>query len=120
MMAGIDPRDLTDAQREQLKTIRQNHAADVKTAMDHVEKARQALADAVVTGSGDIGGLSQAVGAAEGEMAFQNARIETEVMALLTPDQKQKIQDRRKEMAARRAEMEQHRQSRGTGSGNAK
>ena len=115
MMAGIDPRDLTDAQREQIKAIRDRHADEMKPVMDRVQKARQALANAVVTGNGDIRGFAQEVGAAEGEAAYLNAQIETEVMALLTPEQKQKIQDRQKQMEARRAEMAQRRQSRGAG-----
>lgn len=113
MMMGLDPRDLTDAQREQLKTIRDRHAAEIRPVMDRVGKARQALANAVVTGIGDIRGLALEVGAAEGELAFQNAQVETEVVSILTPEQKQKIQDRQKQMEARRAEMEQRRQSRG-------
>src|SRR5437867_3643273 len=36
-MAGIDPRDLTDAQREQIKAIRERHAADMKPVMDRVQ-----------------------------------------------------------------------------------
>ena len=115
MMAGIDPRDLTDAQREQIKAIRDRHADDMKPVMDRVQKARQALANAVVTGNGDIRGFAQEVGAAEGEAAYLNAQIETEVMAVLTPEQKQKIQERQKQMEARRAEMAQRRPSRGAG-----
>jgi periplasmic protein CpxP/Spy len=120
MMPGIDPRDLTDAQREQVKAIRERHAADLKPVVDRVAAARKALADAVFNGTGDVRGLAIEVGAAEGELAFQNANIETEILALLTPEQKQKIQDRQKQMAARRTEMEQRRQSRGAGSGNTK
>jgi Spy/CpxP family protein refolding chaperone len=119
-MAGIDPRDLTDAEREQIKAIRDRHAADMKPVLDRVQNARQALSNAVLTGVGDISGLALEVGSAEGELAFQSAQIETEVLTVLTPEQRQKIQDRQKAMAARRAEMEQRRQSRGAASGNAK
>lgn len=117
---GIDPRDLTDAQREQIKAIRDRHAEEMKPLMDKAQQAHQALSNAVVTGIGDIRGLALDVGAAEGELAYQQAQIETEVMAVLTPEQKQKMLDRRKEMEARRAEMEQRRQSRGSAPGNAK
>ena len=114
MALGVDPRDLTDAQREQIKAIRDRHAEDMKPSIERAQKAHQALDGAVLTGVGDLRGLAQDVGNAEGELAFQQAQIETEVMAVLTPEQKQKIQDRRKAMEARRAEMEQRRQSRGT------
>lgn len=120
MMAGIDPRDLTDAEREQIKAIRDRHAGDMTPVIDRVQKARQALSNAVLTGVGDIRGLALEVGAAEGELAFQHAQIETEVVGVLTPEQKQKIQDTQTQMAARRAAMKQQRQSPGTAPGNAK
>jgi len=110
---GLDLRDLTDAQREQIKAIRDRHAEEMKPVMDRVGKAREALSNAVISGVGDIRGLALEVGNAEGELAFQNAQIETELLGVLTPEQKQKMQDRRKEM-------EKRRQSRGRGAGNAK
>lgn len=114
---GLDPRDLTDAQREQVKAIRERHMEEIKPLADRANKARQALNLAVLSGNGDLRGLSQEIGAAETERVFATAQIETEVLGVLTPEQKQKIQDRQKEMEARRAEMEQRRQSRGAGNG---
>jgi Spy/CpxP family protein refolding chaperone len=119
-MAGIDPRDLTDAERGQIKAIRERHADDIKTTVERVNSARRALATAVLSGVGDIQGLALEVGAAEGEMAYQSAQIETEVLSVLTPEQKQKIQVRRKEMESRRAAMEQSRQLSESSAGNAK
>lgn len=120
MGLGIDMRDFTDAQREQVKAIRDAHAEDMKPVMERVQKARQALDTAVLTGTGDIRGVALEIGAAEGELAFQQAQIETEVIAVLTPEQKQKMLDRQKQMDARRTEMLQRRQSRGGAPGNAK
>ena len=120
MALGIDLQDLSDAQREQIKAIRDNHAADMKPSVERAQKARQALNNAVLTGVGDIRGLALEIGNAEGELAFQQAQIETEILGVLTPEQKQKMQERRKEMDARRAQMEQRRQSRGSAPGNAK
>jgi Spy/CpxP family protein refolding chaperone len=119
-MAGIDPRDLTDAERGQIKAIRERHADDIKATVERVNSARRALATAVFSGVGDIQGLALEVGAAEGEMAYQSAQIETEVLSVLTPEQKQRIQVRRKEMESRRAAMEQSRQLRESSAGNAK
>ena len=114
---GIDLRDLTDAQREQIKAIHDRHSEEMKPVFDRVEKARQALANAVISGTGDIRGLAVEVGSTEGELAFQNAQIETEVMSVLTAEQKQKIQERRQTMEARRA---QRTQRGGGASGNQK
>lgn len=109
---NVDMRDLTDAQREQIRTINQRHAEEIGPLMERTQKAREALADAVFANS-DLRGLSIELGQAEGELAFATAQIQTEVLNVLTPEQRQKIQERRKEMAARRAEMEKRRQSRG-------
>jgi Spy/CpxP family protein refolding chaperone len=120
MGMGVDVRDLTDAQQTQIKAIREAHADALRPAMDRVQNARQALNTAVLTGTGDIRGVALEIGAAETELAFQQAQIETEIIAVLTPEQKQKMLDRQKEMDARRAEMEQRRQSRQGAPGNAK
>ena len=117
---GIDPRDLSDAQREQIKAIHDRHAEEMKPLIERAQTAHQALDSAVLTGTGDLRSLALEVGGAEGELAFQQAQVETEVMGVLTAEQKQKIQDRRKQMAARRAEMQQRRQSGGGASGNVK
>ena len=117
---GIDPRDLTDEQRQQVKAIRDSHAEEMRPLMERTQNAHEALDNAVVTGVGDIRGLALEVGNAEGERAFQQAQIETELLALLTPEQKQKMLERRKEVDARRAEMQQRRQSRGNAPGNAR
>ena len=111
--AGIDMRDLTDAQREQIKAIHDRHADEIRPLMERAQKAREAMADAVFA-NGDLRGLSIEVGQAEGELAFANAQVQAEVLIVLTPEQRQKMQDRRKEMAARRAEMEKRRPARGS------
>ena len=103
---GIDMRDLTDAQRDQIKSIRDAHADELRPLIDRVQKAREALNTAVMTGTGDLRGVA--------------LEIEAAVIAVLTPEQKQKMLDRQKEMDARRAEMEQRRQSRQGGAGNVK
>jgi Spy/CpxP family protein refolding chaperone len=117
MAFGINPRDLTDSQREQIKAIRDRHIAEIQPLADRADKAHRALNAAVLSGNGDLRGLSQEVGAAETDLVFATAQIETEVLGVLTPEQKQQIQDRQKQMEARRAEMEQRRQSRGAGNG---
>ena len=113
---GVDMRDLTDAQREQIRAINERHADEIGPLMERTQKAREAMADAVLA-NGDLRGLSIELGQAEGELAFANAQIQVEVLSVLTPEQRQKMQDRRKEMAARRAEMEKRRPARGSSPG---
>ena len=110
---GVDPRDLTDAQREQVKAIHERHAAEMKPLIEQSQAARKALQDNVLAGGTNLRALAMELGKAEGDLAFANAQIQGEVLALLTPEQRQKMQDRAKEMDSRRAEMQQRRQSRG-------
>ena len=110
---GVNPRDLTDAQREQVKAIHERHAAEMKPLIEEAQAARKALQDNVLAGGTNLRALAMELGKAEGDLAFANAQIQGEVLALLTPEQRQKMQDRAKEMDARRAEMQQRRQSRG-------
>ena len=110
---GINPRDLTDAQREQVKAIHERHAAEMKPLIEQSQAARKALQDNVLAGGTNLRALAMELGKAEGDLAFANAQIQGEVLALLTPEQRQKMQDRAKEMDSRRAEMQQRRQSRG-------
>lgn len=98
---GIDPRDLSDAQREQVKAIREQHAAEMKPLFDQVQAARDALQDNVLAGGPNLRALAIEVGKAEGDLAFANAQIQTEVLAVLTPEQKQKMQDRQKQRQSR-------------------
>jgi Spy/CpxP family protein refolding chaperone len=110
---GVDPRDLSDAQREQIKAIRDRHAAELKPLIEQSQAARTALHDNVLAGGGNLRGLALDLGKAEGDLAFANAGVELEMLAVLTPEQRQKMQDRQKEMEARRAAMEKQRSSRG-------
>ena len=99
---GINPRDLTDAQREQVKAIHERHAAEMKPLIEQSQAAHKALHDNVLAGGTNLRALAMELGKAEGDLAFANAQIQGEVLALLTPEQRQKMQ-----------EMQQRRQSRG-------
>jgi Spy/CpxP family protein refolding chaperone len=95
-------RELTDAQREQIKAIHARHAEELKPLAERARAARQALNDAVFAGnSGNLQALSIEVGNAETELAYANARVESEVLGVLTAEQKQKVAERRKEREGR-------------------
>jgi protein CpxP len=111
MALGIDPRDLTDSQREQVKAIRERHAAEIRPLVEQTQAARKALHDNVLAGGTNLRALAMELGKAEGDLAFANAQIESEVIAVLTPEQRQQMQERAKNMEARRAQMQQRRQS---------
>ena len=106
-------RDLTDAQREQVKAIREKHAERLRPIMARSRTARNALETAVESGNtGNLQALSIEIGNAEAELAFAQAQVQSEIFAVLTAEQKQKIAERRKEMEQRRTETEQRRKNR--------
>ena len=110
---GMVARSLTDAQREQVRAIREKHAGTIQPLMERAQKAREAVHTAITEGkTGALQSLAIEVGNAETELTFAQAQVETEIYALLTPQQKQQIAERRKEMESRRAEMMKRRQAR--------
>jgi len=106
-------RDLTDAQREQVKAIHEKHADRIRPLAERARTAREALDAAVLSGNaGNLQALSIEVGNAETELTFAQAQVQSEIVNVLTAEQKQKIAERRKEMEAHRAEMQKQRQQR--------
>ena len=98
------------AQRQQVKGIRERHAEQIRPLMERVRAAREAVHTAVFSGNtGNLQALSIEVGNAETELTYQQAQVESEIVAVLTAEQKQKIAERRKQMDAQRAEMLQRR-----------
>ena len=106
-------RDLTDAQREQVKAVHEKHADRIRPIAERARTAREALDNAVLSGNaGNLQALSIEVGNAETELAFAQAQVQSEIYNVLTAEQKQKIAERRKQMEARRGEMLKRRQER--------
>ena len=106
-------RDLTDAQREQVKAIHEKHADRIRPIAERARAAREALDNAVLSGNAsNLQALSIEVGNAETELTFAQAQVQTEIVNILTAEQKQKIAERRKQMEARRGEMQKQRQQR--------
>ena len=106
-------RDLTDAQREQVKAIHERHADRIRPLAERAHTAREALNNALFSGNeGNLQALSIEVGNAETELTFAQAQVQSEILKVLTPEQKQKIAERRQQMEARRGEMIKQRQQR--------
>ena len=105
-MAGLPLRDLdlTDAQREQVKAVMESHREEQKTIGDRMVTARKALQAAVAADTLDEAAIRAAaaeVGAVEADAAVMQAKIRTEVSALLTPEQLKKAKELRSEMENR-------------------
>ena len=105
-------RDLTDAQREQVKAIQERHADRIRPLAERAMAAREAVHAAVISGNaGNLQVLSIEVGNAETELTFAQAQVQSEIFNVLTAAQKQTIAERRKQMEARRGEMMKKRQA---------
>lgn len=106
---GIFGADLSDAQREQVKAIRDRHAEELRPLAERAQAAHKALNDATLASPVDVNQLKVAaneVGAAEGELAFVRAQVEAELLTVLTPAQREQMAARQKEWEARRTQMQ--------------
>lgn len=103
-MFAMFPRELelTDAQRDQLKTIRDSHADEWKALADRARAAHDALQAAISSepvNESIIREKSAALAAIEADTAVARAHAHAEMLQILTPDQKTKL----KELDARRS-----------------
>jgi protein CpxP len=100
---GLARLDLTDAQRNQIRDVRQRHQAELRAAAERLRKAhetqREAI-DVIPVDEARIRTASAAVAEAQADMAVLRARIHGEVWSVLTPEQQSKA----KELRAQRAE----------------
>lgn len=106
--------DLTEAQQEQVGQLAQQHRPQMRGLIDQVRKAQEVRRQAIQTlpvDEGRIRAAMQELAAAEAELAVQQARLQSEIFALLTAEQQQRLQQLRAEREARL------RQRRGQGSG---
>jgi protein CpxP len=111
--------DLTDAQREQVRTIVNARQADFKALGDKLRAAREAERAAVTrvpVDENEIRARVQELAAVQADFAILRARIHEQVQQVLTPEQQAKAKtlqaERQKRRAEREARMQQRRQQR--------
>jgi periplasmic protein CpxP/Spy len=88
--------DLTDAQKDQVKTIMQSHQEERKALGDRARTAHQALQAAITAETVDealIRQRSADVAAVDADMAVADARVHAEVWQILTAEQKAKAKE---------------------------
>jgi periplasmic protein CpxP/Spy len=105
--------DLTDQQRQQVKTIRQNHKSDFQQVHERLRtalEAQHAAAMATPVDEATIRAKAADVGAAEGDLAVLMSRVRTEVFQILTPEQQQKAQELQAQRAQKREQWRQQQQ----------
>ena len=105
--------NLTDAQKDQFRTITQQHRDQNKATMERLRTAMEAARKAVQTmpvNEALIRSTTQDLADAQAEAAIQRAHLQSELFALLTPDQQAQA---KKLQAQRESRMQQPRPRRG-------
>jgi protein CpxP len=96
--------DLTAAQREQVQAILQQHRAERQVLAQQARAARLALNQAVEAPTVDEGAIkaaSASLGEVHTQMALMRARVRSEVLQVLTPEQRAKAEALKAERAER-------------------
>jgi Spy/CpxP family protein refolding chaperone len=111
--------NLTDAQKEQVRAIRERYREQTRTAAQALDaaaaKQRQAI-ETIPVNETLITSATQDMTQAQVDLAIQQARLNAEVWAVLTPEQQAQATKARAErqtrMEQRRQELQQRRQNR--------
>jgi periplasmic protein CpxP/Spy len=109
LQAGLALRalDLTEAQREQVRQLAQQHREQTRPLLERArtaEQARRQAVEAIPFNESEIRTASQALAEIEADLAVQQARLQADIYALLTPDQQGQLQKMR---VAREARLKQ-------------
>ncbi|MGD9905612.1 MAG: Spy/CpxP family protein refolding chaperone [Vicinamibacterales bacterium] len=99
--------DLSESQREQVRTALDGHKAEFDAVRSRLQTARGALQAAVTAETFNEAAVRQAaidVAAVEADGAVLRAKVHSEVWALLTPEQQQKARDLRAQRTERQAQ----------------
>ena len=108
--------DLTEAQREQVRQLTVQHREQTRTLLDRLQttqEARRKAVEAIPFSESQIRAAAQALAEVEAELAVQQARLQADVYALLTPEQQTRLQTMRAERDARAKERMSRLQQRG-------
>lgn len=110
MGAGFRNLDLTDAQKTQMKQIRDNHSQSLRPLMEQIRAKRQEIRQASQGGSVNEALVTQKlneIAPLEAKMMGERSRVHQEMLSVLTADQKAKLdqsrEQRKEKWAERRA-----------------
>ena len=104
-LPGLRQLDLSDAQREQIRTIHESHRDEARQIGERTREAQRALDLATEAGTvdeGDLRAKATALGAAISEGAILRARVNAEILNVLTAEQREKLNEFRARMQERR------------------
>ena len=108
--------NLTDAQKEQVRQLMDQHREQSRGLFGRVQAAQEAqrkAMEAIPFSEPQIRSAMQALGEVQTELAVQQARLQSDVFALLTPDQQEQLKkiraDRQARMKNRQDRLQQRR-----------
>lgn len=104
-LAGVRLPGLTEEQRKQARAIAERYQPQTEPLRQRLQAAQSELDTAIMTSPVDEGLVRQkaaGVAAAQTELAVIRAHVTSEVLALLTPEQAQQLQERRDRAADER------------------
>ena len=98
--------DLTSDQRDRVRQIMDSHHDEQRALGDRAMKAHEALQDAITAtfDEGAVRARAADVAAVDADMAVAQARVVGEVYQILTPEQQEKLKQRREQMEGKRGE----------------
>lgn len=99
--------DLTDAQKTQMKQIRESHKEATRSLHEQIRAKRQEIRQANAGGSFNESLVSQKlaeIAPLEAKLMGERARIHQEMLAVLTPEQKAKMEQAREQFKTRSGE----------------
>jgi Spy/CpxP family protein refolding chaperone len=88
---------LTDEQRQQIRTLTQQRREGLAMLQRDVAEARRALSASADSGQVDESKAAE-LGQATGALALARARLQADVLAVLTPEQRAELATRREDM----------------------
>ena len=99
--------DLTDAQRTQMKQIRESHSQSLRPLMEQVRAKRQEIRQASESGTFNEALVTQKlneIAPLEAKLMGERSRLHQEMLSVLTADQKAKLEQSRADLKAKWAE----------------
>ena len=87
---GLNLPSLTDAQRQQIRSVVQSHREEMRTLVSRERAARQALRASAEAGQVDQNQAAE-LGSATAALATLRAQTHAEVLQVLTPEQRQEL-----------------------------
>lgn len=106
MMRGLHGITLTDAQKEQIRVIKENNKPDA-ALMQEMRTMHEAKRAGTLTAE-----QTARMNVIREQMKAKHAAVKEQIMAILTPEQKTQLETRKQEMKQRREEFRKQREQR--------